>query len=340
MHLLDWLDVSDTDWNACIAEALQNSANRRRLEDSHKGKNVGLVFFNDSLRTRVSMELAAASLGAKPVTVTPGSGTWGFAWDKSAPMLGGEAEHIEEAVGVLSRYVDMLGVRLFASGKNWNNDMQDNMLKQFAAASAVPVLNLESATRHPCQALADAAVLTRHFDGMPKQKKFVLSWAYHPKPLPMAVPHSTLLMAARLGMDVTVARPEGFELDPTVMQAAHASAARSGGSITESSQLPTAVEDADIIYAKAWGGALRYSDPGSEATTRESHKSWRITNDVMKRTNNAHFMHCLPVRRGVVVDNDVLDGKNALHLDQAEFRLHAQKAILSWLWSCQEGATQ
>ena len=156
MHLLDWQDISDEVWSRCIEQALLNSANRRRLEDTHKGKNVGLVFFNDSLRTRVSMELAAASLGAHPVTITPGSGTWGFAWDKSKPMLGGEAEHIQEAVGVLSRYVDVLGVRLFASGTDWDKDMQDNMLKQFAAESAVPVLNLESATRHPWQALAQA----------------------------------------------------------------------------------------------------------------------------------------------------------------------------------------
>ena len=338
MHLLDWQDISDEVWSRCIEQALLNSANRRRLEDTHKGKNVGLVFFNDSLRTRVSMELAAASLGAHPVTITPGSGTWGFAWDKSKPMLGGEAEHIQEAVGVLSRYVDVLGVRLFASGTDWDKDMQDNMLKQFAAASAVPVLNLESATRHPCQALTDAAVLTRHFEGQPKKKKFVLSWAYHPKPLPMAVPHSTLLMAARLGMDVTLARPDGFELDPVVVSAAKEAATRSGGSLMETNDLEIAADGAEIIYAKAWGGAARYTNHKLEEGNRAAHTDWRITQGVMDRTRNGHFMHCLPVRRGVVVDNEVLDGTNSLHLDQAEFRLHAQKAILSWLW--ENGASQ
>lgn len=337
-HLLDWLDIPDGDWFACIDESLKNGADRRRLEDSHKGKSVGLVFFNDSLRTRVSMELAAASLGATPVTITPGSGTWGFAWDKTKPMLGGEAEHIQEAVGVLSRYVDVLGVRLFASGTDWHNDMQDNMLKQFAEASSVPVLNLESASRHPCQALADAAVLTRHFAGKPQKKKFVLSWAAHPRPLPMAVPHSTLLMAARLGMDVTVARPDGFELDEAVMDAARISAAEQGGSVRETASQEEGTRGADIVYAKAWGGRARYDHPESEQEARLRHTDWRITRDIMKGTNEGQFMHCLPVRRGVVVDNEVLDGTQTLHLDQAEYRLHAQKAILSWLWNSKRGA--
>ncbi|MDA1028509.1 MAG: N-acetylornithine carbamoyltransferase [Bacteroidetes bacterium] len=335
MHLLDWHDVAESDWTSLIEQSLLNGADRRRLENTHLGKSVGLVFFNDSLRTRVSMELAAASLGATSVTVTPGSGTWGFAWEKGVPMLGAEAEHIQEAVGVLSRYVDLLGVRLFASGTDLVKDMQDNMLKQFAAASAVPVLNLESASRHPCQALADAAVLTRHFSGQPKGKKFVLSWAYHPKPLPMAVPHSTLLMAARLGMNVTVARPDGFELDPEVMKQARQSAAASGGSVEEMNRQDSAMEGAHIVYAKAWGGKARYEDPAIEVRDRQAHSDWRVTRHLMALTNGGgqgKFMHCLPVRRGVVVDDDVLDGAHTLHLEQAEYRLHAQKAILSWLW--------
>lgn len=333
MHLLDWQHIAQSDWTSCIEESLRNAVDRRRLEGTHKGKNVGLVFFNDSLRTKVSMELAASSLGSTPVTVTPGNGTWGFAWDKSKPMLGNEAEHIQEAVGVLSRYVDLLGVRLFASGTDWDKDMQDTMLKQFAAASAVPVLNLESAARHPCQALADAAVLTRHFGEKPQGKKFVLSWAYHPRPLPMAVPHSTLLMAARLGMDVTIARPAGFELDPVVVEAARQSALEQGGSLHETESLTEAADGAQIIYAKAWGGKMRYRNPELEASDRSALTSWRISESLMARGNAAQFMHCLPVRRGVVVDNEVMDGSNTLHLDQAEFRLHAQKAILDWMWN-------
>lgn len=334
-HLLDWLDVSHTEWEHCVEQTLLHSRDRRRDEGLHAGKNVGLLFFNDSLRTRVSMELASASLGATPVTIVPGRGTWGFAWDKGAPMLGAEAEHIEEAVGVLSRYVDVLGVRLFASGNEKTQDASDALIKQIAAASAVPVLNLESASRHPCQALADAAVLTRHFGGEPRGKKLVLSWAFHPRALPMAVPNSTLLMAARLGMDVTVARPEGFELDPSVMESARQVAEQRGGSLVVSSDQASAVEGAHIVYAKSWASSLRYRDARAEESLRENNTGWRISKEIMDRTDEAQFMHCLPVRRGVVVDNEVLDGARTLHLDQAEFRLHAQKAILNWIW---EGA--
>jgi len=148
----------------------------------------------------------------------------------------------------------------------------------------------------------------------------------------MAVPHSTLLMASRLGMDVTVARPDGFELDPGVMEAARKSASRTGGRVTETSDLMKGTKDAHIVYAKAWGGKTRYTDPDAEVAARQKHQDWRITSRVMADTAAGKFMHCLPVRRGVVVDNEVLDGPATLHLDQAEFRLHAQKAILSWLW--------
>ena len=331
IHLLDWLDVDDTQWQACIQEALAFGEDRRRARGRHDGSALGMVFFNDSLRTRVSMELAAAELGIKPVTVTPGSGTWGFAWDEGRAMNGGEAEHIREAVGVMSRYCHALGVRLFAAGTDREADVSDALLARFAAASSVPVINLESASRHPCQALADATVLHRHFGGDLAGKKFVLSWAPHPKPLPMAVPNSTLLMATRLGMDVVLARPDGFELDDTVMDAARRGAAAAGGSFSETNDQDAAADGAHVIYAKAWGGFGRYDDPETEAALRLSKSDWRITSERMKRTDGGQFMHCLPVRRGVVVDDAVLDGGSSLHLDQAEFRLHAQKAILDWI---------
>lgn len=327
------------------------------------GRDVVLVFFNDSLRTRVSMEMAARGLGAGVSTVVPGQGTWGFAWGNGA-MTGGEAEHIEEAVGVLSRYADVLGVRLFASGTDLTADRMDARLRQIAAAATVPVVNLESAWYHPCQALADAAVLSALGFGTGGERarraddvrggdvrgaahmarsqsagrgKFVLSWAPHPKPLPMAVPNSALMAAARLGMEVTVARPEGFGLDGAVMDAARAAAAGSGGSVSECSDQRAALEGADVVYAKSWGGMGRYEDPDAEAAARtgllHGPVSWRITRALMASTREARFMHCMPVRRGVVVDADVLSHGAAVHLDQAAYRLHAQKAILEWIWS-------
>ena len=331
-HLLDWLDIDEPTWRSCIDQALAFGQDRALGRGRFDGKALGLVFFNDSLRTRVSMELAAAELGANPVTVTPGSGTWGFAWEEGVAMTGGEAEHIREAVGVLSRYCHGLGVRLFAGGTDRALDVSDARLKTFAAASSVPVLNLESAGRHPCQALADASVLHRHFNGRPAGKKFVLTWAWHPRALPMAVPNSTLLMASRLGMDVTVARPEGFQLDDSVMEAARRQAAANGGRVTETDDMDAAADGAHIVYAKAWGGFQRYDDPDGEVAARNQHKDWCVTSERMARTDDGSFMHCLPVRRGVVVEDAVLDHGRSLHLDQAEFRLHAQKAILSMLW--------
>lgn len=171
-----------------------------------------------------------------------------------------------------------------------------------------------------------------HFEGQVARKRLVLSWAYHPSALPMAVPNSALLTAARLGMNVIVARPNGYALDDSVMKQARSYAEQHGTTIDESADQAEAFEGADVIYAKAWGGPLVYTDPHGEAALRQQHRNWRITKGLMTRTNDAAFMHCLPVRRNIVVDDAVLDGPTAIHLLQAEFRLHAQKAILEYVW--------
>lgn len=278
------------------------------------------------------MELAAAQLGAVSSSVVPGSGTWSFAWEPNGVMDGVEAEHIEEAVNVLSDYYDAIGVRLFASLNDREADHEERRLATFAAASSVPVVNLESAFWHPCQELADASTLTQHFGGKTQGKKFVLSWAYHPKALPMAVPNSALMAAARCGMDITVARPGGYGLSSSVMSLARATAESSGGRVEESDDQNAAAKGADVIYAKAWASDLVYDDVGEEAAARAAFSDWRITSNHMGSTNNGIFMHCLPVRRNVVVDTDVLKSPQSVHLTQAGFRLHAQKAILEHVW--------
>lgn len=287
-----------------------------------------MVFFNPSLRTRASMELAAVQLGAHATTITPGQGTWGFAFEDGVRMDGPEAEHIHEAVGVLSRYFDALGVRLFASMTDADQDRKERLLNRFAAAATVPVINLESASWHPCQELADAATLMERFDGKPAGKRFVLTWTHHPKALPMAVPNSALMVAARLGMDITVVRPDSHALDPAVMELAKSATA----CVSESNDMDRGLVGADVVYAKAWGGPMVYTDPAAEKTIRGDLTDWMVTKGRMSTTHHAAFMHCLPVRRNVVVDDAVLDGPDAIHLDQAEFRLHAQKAILEHVW--------
>ena len=330
-NLLDWRDIPADDWHALVDRARHHERTRGWTNSAH-GQSIGLLFFNPSLRTRTSMELAAAQLGAASSTIVPGSGTWGFAWSPDGEMDGDEAEHIEEAIGVLSRYYSAIGVRLFASMTDLDSDRRDARLAQIQAASEVPVLNLESAFWHPCQELADAATVHQQFDGRPAGRKFVLTWAYHPRALPMAVPNSALMAAARSGMEVVVARPEGYALDESVIESARAAAGAAGGSVTEVADQFEATADADVVYAKAWAGRDVYTDPDAEARRRGDLKQWRVTPELMSTTNNAAFMHCLPVRRNVVVDTDVLKSPAAVHLKQAEYRLHAQKAILEHLW--------
>lgn len=325
-HLLDWHLLDDATWTACLDRAIYHYQTRAWSEAA-RGKSIALMFFNPSLRTRTSMELAAAQLGAFSSTLTPGQGTWKFAFDSGTVMDGDEAEHIREAIGVLSRYYDAIGVRVFASQTDYEIDRSDRLINVIADAAGVPLINLESAFYHPCQALADAATVKQQL-GDPRGRKFVLTWAYHPKALPMAVPNSAVLMAARSGMDVVVARPDEYALDPLIIDTARSY----DGTITESSDMDAAFEDADVIYAKAWGGPLAYSDPAREQSVRSANRDWRVTAERMARTNGGVFMHCLPVRRNVVVDDGVLGHEQSIHLLQAEFRLHAQKAVLEYVW--------
>ncbi len=330
--LLAWHMLSRDDWNRALWAALAHGEAGRTSTNAAAGKGICLMFFNSSLRTRASMEVAAAQLGAHVTSVTPGSGVWSMAFEDGVAMDGPEAEHVREAAGVLSRYYDAIGVRLFASLSDREQDRSDRLIHQFAAAATVPVINLESASWHPCQELADAATIQHHLHGRTKGKKLVLAWSHHPKALPTAVPNSALMMAVRLGMAVTVARPDGYALDPAVMKMAHEEAQASGGSIEESSEHLASFDGADVVYSKAWAGSAVYDNTDAEASRRNALKSWKVTADAMARTNGAAFMHCLPIRRNVVADDDVLDGPSAIHLLQAEFRLHAQKAILEMIW--------
>ena len=329
-HLTHWADLPDDVWDACLDRALaikQTKAWPRTARD----RAIALVFLNPSLRTRASMELAAARLGAESVTLTPGTGTWGLEWRDDARMDASAAEHVREAMGVLGRYADALGVRTFASLTDYEADHTDAAFQAIVAASEVPVVNLESARWHPCQALADAAAL-RETLGDPRGKKFVLQWAPHPKALPQAVPNSALMMAARLGMEVLVSRPEGFGLAADVMAMAEDTAARFGGSVVETADRDTGLAGAHAVYVKAWSGDVVYDKPDEEARRRAAHSIWRLGEADFLKTDRASFMHCLPVRRGVVVDADVLERERAIHLLQAEYRLFAQMAILEWLW--------
>jgi N-acetylornithine carbamoyltransferase len=289
------------------------------------GKVMGMLFFNPSLRTRTSFEVAMYQLGGHAVNLAIGSDVWSIETADGEVMDGTAAEHVKEAAPVLSRYVDVLGVRAFPRGGTWQEDKIDPIISAFARAAEVPVINMESALWHPCQALADA--LTFNELGLRAGDPIVLSWAYHPKALPMAVPASLLAVAAQRGLEVRVMRPAPFALDPELVAEAGRIAAAGGGSVTETDDL-AALDGARVVYGKSWGSLQAYGKPAAEAGLRAPFKHWQIDGQWMARTDNGRFMHCLPVRRNVVVADEVLDSPASVVVDQAENRLHVQKALL------------
>jgi N-acetylornithine carbamoyltransferase len=245
-------------------------------------------------------------------------------------MDGAAAEHVREGAGVLGRYCDFLGVRAFPAGKDYTVDRHEPVLMGFVQHAGVPIVNLESSLGHPCQAMADAMTLTQRL-GVLKGKRVLLTWAWHPKALPMAVPNSFLQVACRLGADVVLARPDGYDLDADILRAAEQNAAQAGGSVSVTADLEGAYDGVEAVYAKSWGALADYGHPEAETARRNRYRDWRVTEARMARGKDAFFMHCLPVRRNVVVDDAVLDGPRSVVLDEAENRLYANQAILEWL---------
>ena len=299
------------------------------------GQSLAFCFMNPSLRTQVSMEVAANSLGGHAMTLALGSATWKMEFEDGAVMDGQAAEHLKEAVPVLSRYCQVLALRSFPAGESWAQDKLEPYLSAFRKYATVPVINLESATGHPCQALADAMTIRERMQ--PQGKNFLLTWAPHIKGLPMAVPNSAAEIAAAAGMNVTIARPEGFDLDPEVMKSVRARCLEQGSRLTITENPSKAYEGAHVVYAKSWGSIKDYGKPlPSDLAFRAK---WMVTPDKMKKTEKAVFMHCLPVRRNLVVRDEVLDGPWSVVVDQAENRLHTAKAVLLKLLSPSKGKT-
>lgn len=294
------------------------------------GRSVGLIFFNPSLRTRVSMELAVARLGGTPVALSVGGDAWAMEYQDGVVMDGPAAEHVREGAGVLGRYCDLLGVRSFPHGKSYDEDRREPVLNGFARYSGVPVVNLESPLDHPCQAMADAMTLRQRLRPL-AGRRVLLTWAYHPKALPMAVPNSFVMAASRLGLHLVVARPAGYDLDPEILRVAEEHTAASGGRLEVTEDVESAYEGVEVVYGKSWGALADYGDADAEGARRGRLRDWRVTEERMARGRDALFMHCLPVRRNVVVDDEVLDGPRSIVLDEAENRLYAQEAILEWL---------
>lgn len=322
-------NLSAGDLNSLLETAFQFK-NGVTIEKPLAGKSIALVFFNPSLRTRASMQVGIFDLGGNPIILEPGGTSWTLEHREGVVMDGNKTEHLKEFVRVLERYVSAIGVRTFAELKDWKTERTDPILNAFARYSSVPVINLESAMHHPCQSMADMMTIRENL-GTGK-KRVLMTWAWHPKALPMAVPNSFALAAAQFGHDLRIAHPEGYELDEELMETIKDSANAAGGSVEVVNDVDAAFDDVEVVYAKSYGSKNFYGDLDAEAKLREPLRDkWIVNEEKMTRTDNAIFMHCLPVRRNVIVTDAVIDSPRSVVIDEAENRLHIQKAILSSL---------
>jgi N-acetylornithine carbamoyltransferase len=304
----------------------------RRLEKQPEphalsGRILGLVFFNPSLRTLASFQAAMARLGGNSFVINPGQGSWQLETRPGVVMDGAAAEHVREGIPALSAYCDALGIRAFAEGKDLASDLAETRFNAMASLIDKPLLNLESAVNHPCQALADWKTLDDL--AVPRAGRFVLSWAYHPRALPLAVPAAALHMAALRGMEVIVLRPEGFALPGAIMERARRAAAASGGSVRETAERDDALTGAEVVYVKEWGATACYGDAAADARLRSTLTGWCVRNDWFTiASSECRVMHCLPVRRNSAIADEVLDGARSVVQREAYNRLPVQMAVL------------
>jgi N-acetylornithine carbamoyltransferase len=329
-HFLNTQDLARAEIDALLREAAR--LKQHKLGDQMKGKSIALVFFNPSLRTRTSFELGAFQMGGHAVVLQPGKDAWPIEFDLGTVMDGDTEEHIKEVAQVLSRYVDLIAVRAFPKFVDWAVDREDKVLKGFAQYSRVPVINLETIT-HPCQELAHAMALQEHF-GTPdlRGKKYVLTWTYHPKALNTAVANSALTIATRMGMDVTLLCPTpDYVLDERYMVWAATNVAESGGSLQVSHDIDSAYAGADVVYAKSWGALPYFGRWDEEKPIRDRYRDFIVDERKMALTNHGVFSHCLPLRRNVKATDAVMDSPSCIAIEEAENRLHVQKAVMAAL---------
>ncbi|MFZ1730096.1 MAG: N-acetylornithine carbamoyltransferase [Bacteroidota bacterium] len=307
-HFLSVNDVDDV--AALVAEARQHKAAPFAHEELGRRRTIGLVFFNSSLRTRLSTQRAAQNLGMQVIVLNTGQDAWQLEFSDGTVMDGGSAEHIREAAAVLGEYCDIIGVRAFPSLKDRDADEKEEVIGNMVRFSGRPVVSLESATRHPLQSLADCMTI-EELHSVPRPK-VVLTWAPHPRALPHAVPNSFVEWMLKRDVDLVVTHPEGYELSPAFMQEARVEYNQSA-----------AFAGAHFIYAKNWSSYAQYGQ-----RLREDY-DWMVTASKMAETENAKFMHCLPVRRNVVVEDAVLDSEASVVIQQAGNRTWSAQAVLA-----------
>ena len=313
--MTNFISLADvTDLNALVQSGLDAKANPFADEHLGKHKTIGLIFFNSSLRTRLSTQKAAQNLGMNVMIMNVGQDSWGLEMEEGVLMNGDKAEHVREAAAVIGRYCNIIGIRAFADLKDRDTDYREQVMHQFAKYANVPIVNLESATRHPLQSLADCITIEeakRKAPSIPARPKVVLTWLPHFKPLPQAVANSFCEWMNASDVELIITHPEGYDLAPEFVGNAR---------VTHSQD--EAFEGADFIYGKNWSSYTHYG----QVLTQDS--SWAVTMDDLQLTNNGKFMHCLPVRRNLKVSDEVLDSPQSLVVEQAANREWSAQAVL------------
>ena len=308
----NFITVNDIgDLKGAVKEALEIKADRYKYCELGKNKTLMMVFFNSSLRTRLSTQKAALNLGMNVIVLDINQGAWKLETERGVIMDGDKPEHILEAIPVMGSYCDVIGVRSFARFENKADDYNEVILNQFIKYSGRPVFSMEAATRHPLQSFADLITIEEH--KTKERPKVVLTWAPHPKALPQAVPNSFAEWMNAADYDFVITHPKGYELDPAFV----------GNARVEYDQMK-AFEGADFIYAKNWA-AYTGNNYGKVICTD---RSWTVSERQMAVTNNAHFMHCLPVRRNMIVTDEVIESPRSLVIPEAANREISATVVL------------
>ncbi|MBQ8450520.1 MAG: acetylornithine carbamoyltransferase [Bacteroidaceae bacterium] len=309
IHFTSVKDIGDL--KAAVREALEIKADRFKYNHLGRNKTLMMVFFNSSLRTRLSTQKAALNLGMNVIVLDINQGAWKLETERGVIMDGDRPEHILEAIPVMGSYCDVIGVRSFARFENKNDDYNEVILNQFIKHSGRPVFSMEAATRHPLQSFADLITIEEH--KRIERPKVVLTWAPHPKALPQAVPNSFAEWMNAADYDFVITHPKGYELDPSFV----------GNARVEYDQMK-AFEGAHFIYAKNWAA---YSDE-NYGKVLSTDRSWTVSDRQMAVTDNAFFMHCLPVRRNMIVTDDVIESPGSLVIPEAANREISATVVL------------
>lgn len=308
----NFTNVNDIgDLRQAVNEALEVKANRFAYKHLGENKTLLMIFFNSSLRTRLSTQKAALNLDMNVIVLDVNQGAWKLETERGVIMDGDKPEHLLEAIPVMGCYCDVIGVRSFARFESKKDDYEEKIINQFIKYSGRPVFSMEAATRHPLQSFADLITI-EEFKTV-ERPKIVMTWAPHPKALPQAVPNSFAEWINATGYDFVITHPHGYELDPQFV-----------GNATVEYNQDKALEGADFVYAKNWSA---YADPNYGKVLSQD-RSWTVTTEKMALTNNAFFMHCLPVRRNMIVSDDVIESPRSIVIPEAANREISAQVVL------------